>query len=59
MGRADDTTTGSRSRGAVRLIAICLLAGLLVAGITFPVAGGLGLLAEDSGSAVKIGRAHV
>src|SRR5688500_11300372 len=46
-----------RSPGATRSIAtllgLCVLAGVLVAGMTFPVAAGVGLVASDAGDSVQ------
>ena len=41
------------SRALVRLLGVCVIGGLLVAGIAFPLAGGAGLLTLTSGSSVQ------
>lgn len=40
------------ARSVVRLLGLCVIAGLLVAGIVFPVVGGFGALTQVSGSSV-------
>ena len=40
------------ARAGVRLLGVCLIAGLLVAGILFPLVGGFGALTRTSGSSV-------
>jgi membrane peptidoglycan carboxypeptidase len=42
----------SRAGAAVRLLGVCVIAGLIVAGVTFPLIGGLGGLTQASGSSV-------
>ncbi|MGQ0577209.1 MAG: penicillin-binding protein [Pseudonocardia sp.] len=39
-------------RPVARLLGLCVLAGVLLAGMTFPVAAGLGLVAGDAGDSV-------
>ncbi len=41
------------TRSVVRLLGVCVIAGLLVAGVAFPVVGGLGALSLASGSPVE------
>ena len=40
------------ARSVVRLLGLCVIAGLLLAGIVFPVVGGFGALTQVSGSSV-------
>ena len=40
------------ARSVVRLLGVCVIAGLLVAGVTFPAVGALGALTRTSGSSV-------
>src|SRR4051795_10036117 len=48
-----ERTIGARVRPITKLLAICLVAGVIVAGITFPFAGGVGLLSNDASDTVN------
>ncbi len=45
--------------GVPKLVGLCLLAGVLVAGVLFPVVGGLGLLSNKASAAVESISAHL
>jgi membrane peptidoglycan carboxypeptidase len=51
-----DPGRGERRRGtgpAARLVGLCLVAGLLVVGVTFPLVGGVGLVSNDASDTVS------
>ena len=50
---ANPGSQGFRTSSAVRLLGICVVAGVIVAGATFPVLGGIGALTLASGSSVS------
>jgi membrane peptidoglycan carboxypeptidase len=47
------TSRTDRVGAATRLLGLCLVAGLLVAGVAFPVVGGVGLLGNDASDTVS------
>ena len=55
-GDGTDTGRGERRRRvgpAARLLGLCLVAGLIVAGVTFPLVGGVGLVSNDASDTVS------
>ena len=44
---------GARVRPITKLLAICLVAGVIVAGMTFPFAGAMGLISNDASDTVN------
>ncbi|GAA4854017.1 transglycosylase/D,D-transpeptidase PonA2 [Actinomycetospora corticicola] len=60
-GTETDTGDGERGGGrrglaarpVARLLGLCLVAGLILAGVTFPLVGGLGLISNDASDTVS------
>ncbi|GLZ49298.1 putative bifunctional membrane-associated penicillin-binding protein PonA2/glycosyl transferase [Actinomycetospora sp. NBRC 106375] len=48
-----ERTLGTKVRPITKLLAICLVAGVIVAGMAFPFTGGLGLLSNDASDTVN------
>ena len=44
---------GAKVRPITKLLAICLVAGVIVAGMTFPFAGAMGLISNDASDTVN------
>ncbi len=49
---ADSTASSARTRSLTKLLGLCLVAGLLMAGIAFPLVGGLGLASNQASDTV-------
>src|SRR5690242_17386147 len=52
-GERDGGCRGLAARPVARLLGLCLVAGLILAGVTFPLVGGLGLISNDASDTVS------